>query len=131
MFPIQLDILLDADRPDQVRSIFTPVACPQGVNPASAIRQTKNGMEVDLLVSPGSGRSEVQTIDPWRKRLIVKLIAPPEKGEANQELESLLTAFFGARTEVIRGHANRMKTVLVASSKESILTKLEGLNAGP
>jgi len=76
------------------------------------------------MVSPNSGRSEVQDVDRWRKRLVVRLRSPPEKGAANEELESLLTEFFGARTTVARGHTNRMKTVIVEAGKDLVVDKL-------
>jgi len=50
------------------------------------------GVEIDVLVSPKSGKSEVEGFDEWRNRLVVKLKAPPEKGEANRELVFLLGA---------------------------------------
>lgn len=101
------------------------------MDPSSAVRETKEGLEVDLIVSPGSGRSEVQGIDGWRKRVVVKLRAQPEKGEANAELERLLSGFFAAETKVVRGRANRMKTVSVAATREQVVARLEGLHAGP
>lgn len=63
--------------------------------------------------------------------MAVRVRAPPEKGEANEELESLLTDFFGARAEVVRGHTSRMKTVLVRASRADVLARLEGLHARP
>jgi uncharacterized protein (TIGR00251 family) len=101
------------------------------VDAKSPVRRTRKGTEVDLLVSPNSGRSEVQGIDAWRGRLTVKLRSPPEKGEANEELESLLTEFFGAEAQVAKGHTSRMKTVVVSTTEEEVLKRLEGLHAGP
>jgi uncharacterized protein (TIGR00251 family) len=114
-----------------VKKLFYLGRLSRTVDATSPVRRTKQGTEVDLLVSPSSGRSEVQGIDVWRKRLVVKLRSPPEKGEANAELESLLTDFFEARTLVVKGHANRMKTVVVAASEEEVRRRLEGANAGP
>jgi uncharacterized protein len=97
------------------------------MNPAELVRVTKEGSEVDLLVSPQSGRSEVQGIDQWRKRLVVKLAAPPDKGQANQELVALLEKLFGAKVEIVRGQMNRMKTVLVHNDPASVRKNLEEL----
>jgi uncharacterized protein (TIGR00251 family) len=97
------------------------------VDPATLVRVTKEGPEVDLLVSPQSGRSEVQGVDQWRKRLVVKLTAPPEKGQANEELVGLLESFFGARVEIVRGHTNRMKTVRIIADPIVVRRKLEAL----
>ena len=67
-----------------------------GVDISIALRRSKEGTEIDLLVSPNSGRSEIVGLDQWRKRLTVKLRSPPEKGEANAELEKLLTEKLGS-----------------------------------
>jgi uncharacterized protein (TIGR00251 family) len=114
-----------------VKNLFYFGSMSTVVDATSPVRRTKKGTEVNLLVSPGSGRSEVQGIDVWRGRLVVKLRSPPQKGAANAELESLLTEFFGANTQVIKGHTNRMKTVLVSTSQEEAQRRLEGLDAGP
>jgi hypothetical protein len=101
------------------------------VDLSSFIRETPLGTEVDLVVSPSSPKSEVQGLDRWRKRLVVKVRAPPEKGEANDEVESVVSGFFGAEAEVVRGHTSRMKTVLVRTTRQSALATLEGLDARP
>lgn len=98
---------------------------------SSIIREKLSGVELDLVVSPSSPRSEIQGIEPWRQRLVVKLRAPPEKGQANQELVALLTDLFSAPVEVVRGHSSRMKTVHIALGKGRVLEILEGLDARP
>jgi uncharacterized protein (TIGR00251 family) len=89
------------------------------------------GVEIDVLVSPKSGKSEVEGFDEWRNRLVVKLKAPPEKGEANRELVFLLGAALGARIELVRGHTSRTKTVLAMGNAATIEKKLEALIARP
>ena len=86
---------------------------------------------MDLIVSPSSPRSEVQGLDQWRKRLIVKVRAPPEKGEANDAVESLISELFHASAVVVRGHTSRMKTVEIRIGKKKVLETLEGLRARP
>ena len=92
-----------------------------------ALHRSKEGTEIDLLVSPNSGRSEIVGVDIWRKRLTVKLRSPPEKGEANAELEKLLTEKLGSETKVIHGHTTRMKTALVQISMDDVARRLGGL----
>jgi uncharacterized protein (TIGR00251 family) len=89
-----------------------------------ALHRSKEGTEIDLLVSPNSDRSEIVGLDHWRKRLTVKLRSPPEQGEANAELEKLLTDKLGSKAKVIRGHTARMKTALVQISVEEAVVKL-------
>jgi uncharacterized protein (TIGR00251 family) len=95
-----------------------------GVDISIALHRSKEGTEIDLLVSPNSDRSEVVSVDAWRKRLIVKLRSPPEKGEANAELEKLLSGILGSEVTIIRGHTARMKTALVQLSVDEVVRKL-------
>jgi uncharacterized protein (TIGR00251 family) len=89
-----------------------------------ALHRSQEGTEIDLLVSPNSDRSEVVDVNVWRKRLAVKLRSPPEKGEANAELEKLLSGILGSEVKVIRGHTARMKTALVQLSVDEVVRKL-------
>ena len=98
-----------------------------GVDISIALHRSKEGTEIDLLVSPNSGRSEIAGLDIWRKRLTVKLRSPPEKGEANAELEKLFTERLGSETKVIRGHTARMKTALVQISMDEVVQRLGDL----
>jgi uncharacterized protein (TIGR00251 family) len=98
---------------------------------SSWLRDTGNGIELDLIVSPSSPKSEVQGLDQWRKRVVVKVRSHPEKGEANEEVESLITETFQARAEVARGHASRLKTVIIQINRQKALEVLEGLSARP
>jgi uncharacterized protein len=91
------------------------------------IRETRSGVELDLVVTPSCPRSEVVGVDEWRGRLVVRLRSPPEKGEANQELVSLLSHLFSAPVEVLRGHSSRMKTVSVCTTKKGALRAIEDL----
>lgn len=91
-----------------------------------ALHRSKEGTEIDLLVSPSSDRSELVGLDVWRKRLTIKLRSPPEKGEANAELEKLLSGILGSEVAVIRGHTARMKTALVQLSVDEVVRKLGG-----
>ena len=99
-----------------------------GVDISIALHRSKEGTEIDLLVSPNSSRSEIIGLDQWRKRLTVKLRSPPEKGEANAELEKLLTDKLDSEAKVIRGHTTRMKTALVQISVEEVVGKLGGIS---
>ncbi|MDD1743901.1 MAG: DUF167 family protein [Methanomassiliicoccales archaeon] len=96
------------------------------VDVSVAVHQSKEGTEIDLLVSPNSGRSEIVGIDQWRKRVTVKLRSPPEKGEANAELEKLLSEKLGSEVKVIHGHTARMKTALVQIGADEVVRKLGG-----
>ena len=92
-------------------------------------RVVPGGVEIDVIVSPNSGRSEVQGFDNWRDRLVVKVRAPPDKGEANCELVGLLGDELGAKVEVVFGHTSRTKTVLATGDPTAMESKLEAWRA--
>lgn len=77
------------------------------------------------MVSPRSGRSGPDGFDLWRKRLIVRVKAPPLDGKANREVEDLFSEMTGKRSEIKNGHMNRQKTVLIRGDHESIMGMLE------
>lgn len=83
-------------------------------------RRTGSGLEVDLLVSPRSNRSGVDGIDEWRRRLIVRVRAPPLDGRANKEIEELFTSMTGSRSEIVSGHLNRQKTLRIYGDPDGI-----------
>lgn len=93
---------------------------------SEAVRRMPYGAEVDLLVSPGSDRSALEGVDPWRKRIIVRVRAKPLEGKANREAEELISEITGCRTEVVRGQTSRQKTVAVHGDPEAILSSIGG-----
>ena len=94
---------------------------------SDASRPVDGGLEVDISVSPRSDRSGTEGIDEWRKRLIVRVKAPPLEGRANKEVEELFRKVTGCKSEVIRGQTSRQKTVLILGNPDVIL---EGLREG-
>ena len=91
---------------------------------SEALRQVDSGVEIDISVSPRSDRSGTEGVDEWRKRLIVRVKAPPLDGRANKEVEDLFKKVTGCKSEVIRGQTSRQKTVLVHGDYDSILDSL-------
>lgn len=89
-----------------------------------AVRINGSGVEADILVSPRSSRYGIEGIDEWRKRLIVKVNAPPLDGRANKETEELFREITGCPSSVISGQTNRQKTVLIKGVPETIISKL-------
>lgn len=91
---------------------------------SEAVRAVDEGVEIDISVSPRSDRSGTEGVDEWRKRLIVRVKAPPLDGRANKEVEELFRKVTGFRTEVVRGQTSRQKTVLVRGDFGSVLDAL-------
>lgn len=91
---------------------------------SDATRTVDGGLEVDVSVSPRSDRSGTEGVDEWRKRLIVRVKAPPLDGRANKEVEDLFRKVTGCKSEIVRGQTSRQKTVLVIGNREEILESL-------
>ncbi len=87
-------------------------------------REVSDGVEIDISVSPRSDRSGTEGIDEWRKRLTVRVKAPPLDGRANKEVESLFKDITGCKSTVIRGQTSRQKTVLIKGDPKVIIKKL-------
>ena len=88
------------------------------------IRQTEEGCELDVLVSPRSNRSGPEGVDEWREMLILRVRAPPLDGRANKEVESTLSEITGYKCQVIRGQTSRQKTVLISGPAEDVVRSL-------
>jgi len=106
---------------------YIPQSIHNGMNISSVSRPSENGLDIDILVSPRSGRSGPDGFDEWRNRLIIKVKAPPLDGKANKEVEELFKELTGCRSEIKSGHSSRQKTVTVLGVPETILNKLDGI----
>lgn len=96
---------------------------------AAAVKSARGGVALDVEVVPGASRSGFPVgFNEWRKRLEARVTAPPENGEANQELVALVAAYFGlpaSAVQVTAGHTARRKTLLVRGLKvEDALAEL-------
>lgn len=89
-------------------------------------RKTAAGLEVSLYVSPRSSVSGPDGFDEWRKRLIIRVKAPPLDGKANREVEEVISGITGMKTVVIGGVTDRRKTVLVQGDPDVAMEKLGG-----
>ncbi|HIH69445.1 DUF167 domain-containing protein [Methermicoccus shengliensis] len=82
-----------------------------------AIRKTDDGVLLDVEVSPSSKRTEIPAgYDAWRKRIVVKVAAPPRGGRANTELVREIARRLGVPTSSVRivaGEASTKKTIKV------------------
>lgn len=94
------------------------------MNLSEAVRNVEGGLELDISVSPRSDRSGAEGIDEWRKRLIVRVKAPPLDGRANKEVEALMKKITGCKSEVVRGQTSRQKTVMIHGDAEEIMRSL-------
>ncbi len=88
-------------------------------------RVKQDGLELDILVSPRSNRSGPEGFDEWRKRLILRVKAPPLDGRANKEVESCLKDITGCRSKVTSGMTSHQKTVLISGDPSEIVSAIE------
>ncbi len=76
------------------------------------IRETNDGVEVDLLVVPNASNASV--VGVHGDRVKIRVASPPERNKANAAVIDLLRHATGARrVEVTRGRTGRHKTVLL------------------
>lgn len=95
---------------------------------SEAMREVKDGVEIDISVSPRSDRSGAEGMDEWRKRLTVRVKAPPLDGRANKEVEALFKSITGFKCQIVRGQTSRQKTVMVYGDMASVIKSVrEGL----
>jgi uncharacterized protein (TIGR00251 family) len=59
----------------------------------------------------------------------IRLTSPPEKGEANAELEKKLSKALGAQVRVVSGHTSRRKKLEIAMDEREWNAALERLLA--
>jgi len=87
-------------------------------------RAVPGGLEVEILVSPRSGRSGPDGFDEWRRRMTVRVKAPPLDGRANREAEEIFRNITGCACEIRYGHLNRQKTIMIYGEPSEICEKL-------
>jgi uncharacterized protein (TIGR00251 family) len=96
------------------------------VDATDALRTVKGGVELDIMVTPNAKVSAIGGMDEWRRRLIIKVQAVPADGRANRAVVDLLSEWFGVKVEIVRGHTDRHKTILVPLSLEDAARRLRG-----
>ena len=87
-----------------------------------SVRETKEGLVLSVLVSPGAGRDELS--GEHDGRLKVSVSAAPDKGKANKALCSLLADRLGvsrSQVSVLSGQKSRRKEVLIERVTSSAL----------
>jgi uncharacterized protein (TIGR00251 family) len=81
-----------------------------------AIRQTREGVMLELKISPGAIETAVHGYNPWRKRIEVRLSERAQKGKANEQLISFLSDLFRVNSRdvrIITGFTNSKKSLLI------------------
>ena len=92
-----------------------------------AIRQTGEGVVLELEISPGAKKTALQGYNPWRKRIEVRLSERAQKGKANEQLISFLSGLFHVNSRdvrIITGSTNSKKSLLIAGAQMPDILKI-------
>lgn len=87
----------------------------------------KGGVELDILISPRSQKAGIERVDPWRKRLVIKVSSAPQKGKANRELCDILSRLFSREVTLTHGMTGREKSVFIPMELEEATSVLESV----
>jgi hypothetical protein len=82
------------------------------------IRQDEGAVLLRIHAKPGASKTAVGPVDRWRGALSVRVAAPAEGGQANEELIRAVAAALQVPTSAVsveRGARSRDKVVRVAS----------------
>jgi uncharacterized protein (TIGR00251 family) len=86
-----------------------------------AVHEAAGGCSLDVEVTPGARSSAFPSgHNAWRGRLEARVRAPPEGGQANEELCALVADALGVPRPAVRmgaGATSRRKTLLVAGCR--------------
>lgn len=82
-----------------------------------AMQATLDGaVIVALQVQPGASSASLAGFDAWRNRIVVRLTARAQAGQANRALCAQLAAWLGcpaSSVTIVEGHASRQKRVRI------------------
>jgi uncharacterized protein (TIGR00251 family) len=91
------------------------------------VKASKEGVCVDVHVTPSSGEDSLRWVDGVLK---VKTKVPADRGRANKAVVEILKPFFGA-CDIVTGHRSRRKTVCIRNrDEEAVKACLEELCGG-
>ncbi len=94
-----------------------------------ALRETEEGVTIQLAVTPNAKRTEVVGYSEWKRAVEIRISSPPKGGKANAELIEFLRGLFGKPVEIVRGERSTNKVVLVRGlSKEDALEILRNVS---
>ncbi|MCX9074025.1 MAG: DUF167 domain-containing protein [Candidatus Methanoperedens sp.] len=92
-----------------------------------AVKQTCDGVVLDLEVSPGAKETSVHGFNIWRKRIEVRLSERAERGRANEQLISFFADLFNIDSrniQIITGLTGSKKSVKITGTDASDILKV-------
>ncbi len=89
-----------------------------------AITQTKDGIHLNIVVTPRSDKFEISGYNKWREAVEVRIKAYPEKGRANKEIINEFSKITKTHVEIISGHKSHHKILKIYGISETDLLKI-------
>ena len=92
------------------------------------IRTVEGGTIISLEVHTKSKRLEFAGLNPWQKRFILKVKAPPTGGKANKEIIKFLSNFFkipSNKLRIVSGIKSSRKSVFVEIAEDEVTDRLK------
>ncbi len=91
------------------------------------LRATKEGVIIEIAVTPNAKKERIKGYDPWRMRLMVDMKEKPEKFKVNRELVRFFATLLNIPPEKVRivgGEKSTLKSILIVGGKEDELRKI-------
>ena len=90
----------------------------------NAITPTKDGVLLNIEVSPKSDKFRITGYNPWRESVEVKIKAIPQKGKANKEIISEFSKITETAVEILSGHKSHHKILKIYDISEDDLIEI-------
>ena len=90
----------------------------------NAITPTKDGVILNIEVSPKSDKFRITGYNQWRESVEVKIKALPQNGKANKEIITEFSKITKTAVEIISGHKSHQKTLKIYDTSKEDLIKL-------
>lgn len=85
------------------------------------------GTLLRVEASPGSARSGIDGVNPWRRAVRVKVRAEARNGKANDELIDVVAEALSIPRkgiDIVKGSRSHLKTVLVPLPVDEVISRL-------
>ncbi|KCZ73461.1 TIGR00251 family protein [Candidatus Methanoperedens nitroreducens] len=92
-----------------------------------AVKQVRDGVILDLEISPGAKETDVSGYNPWRKRIEIRLSERAEKGRANDQLISFLSGLLNVSSrniQIVAGLTSSRKSVKIIGVRAQEILKV-------
>ena len=89
-----------------------------------AVTPTKDGVILNIEVSPKSDKFRITGYNQWRESVEVKIKALPQKGKANKEIINEFSKITKTTVEIVSGHKSHHKILKIYDTSQEELIKL-------